>query len=215
MPHEVLIQKQSVRRLAVKACQEHIHNQKQVNLRKVFLFHALRNILAVSIELAEVIVSAEHIVVVLHASFQMLASMLIGAFLHVLIGLISENCCNLIPFRIMSLHVVIILHQSLNLIDSEDGCINIVVFQPCMLIQVFKDIFRNGSNTFVRMIQFVKVNLMTLAVFRIVQCLRVNLCILDACDGNASHVLNREPKHIAVSDGFLNHVLMDARVKLS
>ena len=114
----------------------------------------------------------------------------------------------------MSLHVVVILYQCLNLIDGEDGCIYIVVFQPCMLVQVSKDIFRNGSNTLIGMIQFVKVNLMTLAVFRIVQCLRFNLRIIDTCDGNASHVLNREPKHIAVSNGLLNHVLMNAGVKL-
>ncbi len=204
VPDKILIKEQRVRRLAVKTCQEHIHNQKQVNLRQVFLLHTLGNILAVGIKLTEVV----------HAGSQMFASVLIWAFFHVLIGLISEDSCNLISLRVMHLHIVVILHQRLNLIDGKNGCINIVVFQSCMLVQVFKDISQNGSNTLIGMIQFVKVYLVTLAVFRIVQRFRVNLRVLDARDRNTSHVFDREPKHITVSNGFLNHVLMNARVKL-
>ena len=214
MPDEVLVKEQGVCRFAVKSGQEHVHDKKQVDLREVLLFHALGDVFPVSIELGEVIIRAEHIIVILHACVQIFRRVFVGAFLHVLVHLVCEDSRDLISFRIMRLHVLVILDKCLDLIDSKEGSVYVVVLKSCMLVQVRKDIVRDSRDTLLIVIEVVKVDLVAPAVIFVIEGLRVNFGIAYALYSDTPHILYREAQDVSVCDRLLDHVLVDTGIQL-
>ena len=140
MPDKILIKEQGVSGLAIKSCQEHVHNKEQVDLREVFLLHTLGDILAVSVELAEIIIRPKHFIVIFHAGFQMFRCMFIRFFFHVLVSLISEYCRDPVPVRVMLLHILIVFRQGLDFVDREDCRVYIVILKPGTLREMAQDI---------------------------------------------------------------------------
>ena len=119
MINKVLVKEQCICRLAVKAREEHIDHDKQIDLRKIFLLQTLCNILAVRIKCCEVKARAEHSVIIVHTLLQISCGMLVLSFGEVFVRLKSEDSTNSVSLVVLLLESVIVVHKGLYLIHCE------------------------------------------------------------------------------------------------
>lgn len=69
---------------------------------------------------------------------------------------------------------VIVLAERLDGVDSKERSINVFALRMNMLFMVLKDMSSNLLNAFIIVIEVINVDVMTLAVFRIIQLLRID-----------------------------------------
>ena len=97
MHFQILVHPQRVERCCVKACQEHIHYDKQIQF---LVLHTERNILIVVLELIAgcIVVRMEHFIVVADGGFQKVAGVLVkcGGIFWVLL---VQNAVNFLLIR--------------------------------------------------------------------------------------------------------------------
>ena len=219
MPDKVLVQIQRVQRLRIKARQHHIDYKKDVHLRKILLLHTLGDVLPVRIEILNAIGSAKHAVIIVHDTGEQFCRMLITLTVHVLIGTVTEYGSNLIAIcfgscRVQFLEYVIILSEGLDGIHGKQSRIDVLALRMYMLFMMLKDMFCNLTDTLIVMIQVINVDVMTLAVLRIVQLFRVNALHSNVMSEQSTLILDREAEDVSICNGILNHVAVQAGITL-
>ena len=145
--------------------------------------------------------------------------MLVTLTIHVLICTVTEDSGNLILLifrscRVQFLEHIIILSNGLDGIHGKQSRIDILALRMYMLFMMLKDMFCNLTDTLIVMIQVINVDIMTLAVLRIVQLFRVNALHSNVVGEQSTLILNREAKNVTVRNGILNHIAMQARITL-
>ena len=219
VPDEVLVQIQRVQRLGVEPGEHHVDHQQDVHLRKVLLLHAPRDVLAVRIEGVQREGRAEHRVVVVHAAPQKLLGVLVAALVHVLVGLVREDCGHAValalrPRLVQCLERVVILPERLDGIDREQRRVDVLSLRVDMLLVMLEDVLRDDADALVVMIQGVQIEVVAATVIRVAQTLRVDAVRGDLLRENRPLVLDGEPQDVAVRDSVLNHVAVQAGIQL-
>ena len=209
------IKEQCIRGLAVKARKKHIHNNKQIDLWNILLFQTFCNILTVSIKSCKVKTRAKHSVVIVHALLQIPCRMFVLSFRKFFVRLKGEDSTNLVAFVILLLENVVIIHKRLYLINCKQRRIYIFSCRLNMRIKRRKNMFCNHRDTMRIVIQFIKFNVLALAVIRVVNFFRVKTLYRNTVCADGTHILNREAEYIAVCYSLFNHIAMNTRVKCS
>ena len=145
--------------------------------------------------------------------------MLVPLAVHVLICAVAENGSNFIAVRFLPGSVqffenIIILPQGLNGIHGKKGSINILALGVDMLLMMLKDMLRDLPDPLIGMIEFININVMPLAILRVVQLLRINAPHCDMMGENRSLILHGETKDIPIGNGVLDHIAMQAGITL-
>ena len=146
--------------------------------------------------------------------------MLIGSIIHIFIRLIGKDSSDFQPFIfrkliIVCLEFIIIFTKSLNGIYRKKSRVNILPLRMNMLLMMLHDMIYNRLNPFLIMIQLRHINIMSLAIFRVIQLLRIDAIFLYLTGKNCPLILHGKPKHVPVSNRILYHVPMQACIQLS
>ena len=221
MPFQVLVEDERVRRLGIEPGEEHVHHEQQVDLGKVLLLHPLRDVLAIQVEIRHVEIGAEHGVVVVHALLKLVTRVFVLAGLvQLLVRLEREDRSDAEPVRIglriprepVRFHATVVGHEVLDLIDGEDRRVHVRALGTRVLREVFQNVVGDVGDALLVMVERADVDVVATAVVGVAKTVRVYGLVPGAFDCDGAHELDGERQHVAVGDGLLDHVAVDARL---
>ena len=141
--------------------------------------------------------------------------MFVLSFRKFFVWLKGEDSTNLVVFVVLLLKNVVIIHKRLYLINRKQRRIYIFSCRLDMRIKRRKDMVCNHRDSMRIVIQFIKFNVLALAVIRVVYFFRVKTMYRNTVCADGTHILNREAEYIAVCNSLFNHIAMNTRVKCS
>ena len=145
--------------------------------------------------------------------------MFICYVIHIFICLIGKDGSNFQSFIfwkfiVVFLKFIVIFSQCLNGIYRKQSSINILSLWMNMLLMMLHDMLYNIMNPFIIVIQFSHINIMPLAVFRVIYLLWIDTILHDLTCKNSPLVLYRKPQYVSICNGIFNHIAVQTSIQL-
>ena len=145
--------------------------------------------------------------------------MFVTLAVHVLVGAVAEDCRDFVAVGLRArvvqfLECIVVLAQGLDGVNREEGGVNVLALGMDVLLMVLKNVLRHLADAFFVMVEIVDVDLVALAVFGVIQHVRINAPHGNPVGEDRPLVLHREAEDVPVGNGVLDHIPVQAGIPL-